>query len=195
VPAELAFEKLVGGFESRHDLGGAGDAGSPDNSGIGLLPIASRCAFGQSDPGPPGQVLNRLGEAAPAREHDEADRISAGMTAEAEEEPALGVDAERGGVLLVEGAEPIEPRSSPLEGRVLRHQSGEVGLAPDRVESSRVDGHGSNRSEADSILSHPADPTEPARGRGSPVAGANGMLLGQVALGMSDRPLGSISAA
>ena len=99
-----------------------------------------RLADWQSDPSPSGKVLDGLREA-PAACHDKADGIPSGMTAEAEEEPALGVDAERRGVLRMEGTEPVKPRSPPFERRVLFHQSGEVGLLTDREKGVLGKGH------------------------------------------------------
>src|SRR5262249_8867897 len=65
-------------------------------------------------------------------EHDELEGVAPGVTAEAVEKLHLRVDGEGGGLLVVERAEPLQPRTGRLEGDVIRNQANDVTCVPDR---------------------------------------------------------------
>src|SRR5262249_55974705 len=73
--------------------------------------------------------------------HDEAERVAAGATTEAVEEPSLRIDVERGCLLAVKRAQPDEAPTARLERDVLRDQRDQVGAALDLVKQRLWD-HG-----------------------------------------------------
>src|SRR5690606_27318006 len=71
---------------------------------------------------PVGQVLHGFGEPEPVDLHQEADDVSALLAPEAVEEAARRSDVERGGLLVVEGAQTLE---GPTPGLAQRHVGGD----------------------------------------------------------------------
>jgi hypothetical protein len=80
----------------------------------------------------PGEELDGLSETQLLIEHDELERVATRLTAEAVEELKLGVHGERRGLLVVEGAEALEPSSALLQRYVLGHEADDVTRVPDR---------------------------------------------------------------
>src|SRR5437660_286494 len=75
-----------------------------------------------------------LGEAEPVVAHEEPEGIAAGVTAEAMEDAALGIDGEGRGLLGMEGAEPLPVLAGTLEVHELADQLHDVQARADFVE-------------------------------------------------------------
>src|SRR5439155_13860615 len=81
-----------------------------------------------------GQRADGLGEAEPVVAHEEPEGIAAGVTAEAMEDAALGIDGEGRGLLGMEGAEPLPVLAGALEVHELADQLHDVQARADFVE-------------------------------------------------------------
>ena len=72
---------------------------------------------------------------------DEAKEVAAGLAAEAVPEPLVGVDGERRGSFLVEGAEPGEAAPGLAEPNVRGDDIDDIGSAADFLEVPTTPGH------------------------------------------------------
>ncbi len=81
-------------------------------------------------PGPVGQESNGVDEVQVLGRPDEGDGVARGLAPEAVVEALLGVDAERGRLLGVEGAEPDPAPPLLAQGGVLADEGHDVGRRP-----------------------------------------------------------------
>ncbi len=89
-----------------------------------------------------GEQLDGLLEGDLLDHLDEAEEVAAGLTAEAMPQAFLGVEGERGGVLLVEGAEAEEAAPGLAEANVGGDDIDDVGSAANLLEVPATPGHG-----------------------------------------------------
>ena len=116
---ELLGEEAGGGFEGRGEL-------------EGLAPtVPARRTRRQRHPVAPGERLDGGGEVVARELHVEPDRVAAAAAAEAVVEALGGVDAEGGGLLLVQRAEPAVAVTRLLEPRVVARHVDDVDRVPD----------------------------------------------------------------
>ena len=95
------------------------------------------------DTGLVGQSAHRVDEVEVLDGPHETDGVALGLAPEAVVEALLGVDAERGRLLAVEGAQALPPSTHLLQRGVLPDQSDDVGLHPDPGHVLVGDAHGS----------------------------------------------------
>ena len=99
--------------------------------GSALVIAPHLLVFVQCDAGPVGQEAHRVDEVEVVHGAHKGDGVAGLLAPEAVVKALLGVDAERGCLLGVEGAEPAPAPADLLQRRVLADQLHDVGGRPD----------------------------------------------------------------
>ena len=116
---EVATDLRLGRLQLRHEEGRCRRVRVEQALPLTALPVRRRPALltAQLDADPAGEHLDRVGEVEMLDLPHERDRVAGRATAEALVEAERGIHGERRGLLVVEGAQPLQPAAAGVAQR------------------------------------------------------------------------------